>query len=321
MGQSVSWAHNLFVLWTLCFLLRVILCPETQSLTLVPAGLSPPFSQSHPLFSEVVTLLSFCLLLSVSNHPLLLILVSYSQREVSGSVMIIPDYKWKWGSNYIVFKWVFFWEWQQQHWNQFPPSKGCPAAILPKVILNSRDMVSLSNHIPVRDAINWIKPGLRLEVFGPRLQVRYALGQESQHKAWAPSLASLGPRAVQGVRAKVRTIGSRLKAQRARGSRTVHQTPIDLCPATENESRMPRARGFSGSLTVNHGMDGMFVNAPLKSALCQIVIFVSNYGRWFANRLTVHELSPCVLGLPKGTRRVFPPPPSLNASIPINSFS
>ena len=235
--------------------------------------------------------------------------------------MIIPDYKWKWGSNSIVFKWVFCWEWQQWHQNQFPPSKGCPAAILPKVILNSRDMVSLSNHIPVRDAINWIKPGLRLEVFGPRLQVRYALGQELQHKAWAFGLASLGPRAVQGVRARVRTIRLRLKAQRAQRSRTVHQPPLDSCPAIENELRMPRARGFLGSLMVNRGMDGMFVNAPLKGALCQTVIFVSNYGRWFANRLTVHEPSLRVQGLPKGIRRVFPPPPSLNASIPINSFS
>ena len=192
MGQSVSWAHNLFVLWTLCFLLRVILCSETQSLTLVPAGLSPPFSQSHPLFSEVVTLLSFCLLLSVSNHPLLLILVSYSWCEVSGSVMIIPDYKWKWGSNSIVFKWVFFWEWQQWHQNQFPPSKGCPAAILPKVILNNRDMVSLSNHIPVQDAIDQIKPGLRPEVFGP--SAPRCLGQDYRFDVPQVKNRSIRPR-------------------------------------------------------------------------------------------------------------------------------
>ena len=48
-----------------------------------------------------------------------------------------------------------------------PPPKGCPAAIFPKVILNNRDMVSLSNHVPVRDIIDRVKLKLRPEVFGP----------------------------------------------------------------------------------------------------------------------------------------------------------
>ena len=82
-------------------------------------------------------------------------------------------------------------------------------------------MVSSSNHIPVRDAIDQGKPRLRPKVSGPRLQVRRALGQESRHEAQAHGLVGLGPCPVQGVRARDRTIGPGSKAQRARGSRTV----------------------------------------------------------------------------------------------------
>ena len=132
--------------------------------------------------------------------------------------MIILDYKWKWGSNSVVSKWMFHWEWQQRHQNWFPPPKSCSAAIFPKAIPGSRDMVSPSNYVPVQDAIDWAKPRLRPEVSRSRLQAQHALGQELQHEAWAHGLAGLGPCPVQGVGTRDHTIGPRLKAQRARGS-------------------------------------------------------------------------------------------------------
>ena len=65
----------------------------------------------------------------------------------------------------------------------FAPPKGYLAAIFPKAILGSQDMVSLSNHVPVWDAIDRAKPKLRPEVSKPRLQAQRALGQELQHEA------------------------------------------------------------------------------------------------------------------------------------------
>ena len=46
-GSTYNWAHNLFVLWALGFLLWVGLCLETQSLTIVFA--SPPLSPTKSL--------------------------------------------------------------------------------------------------------------------------------------------------------------------------------------------------------------------------------------------------------------------------------
>ena len=48
---TYNWAHNLFVSWVLGFLLWVVLCLETQSLTLVLTTLSLSLTQSHfPFF-------------------------------------------------------------------------------------------------------------------------------------------------------------------------------------------------------------------------------------------------------------------------------
>ena len=54
-AQPFTWAHNLFVLWALSFLLWVILCSETQC---TPDSSNPPpfTSRSHSLFLLVWSL-------------------------------------------------------------------------------------------------------------------------------------------------------------------------------------------------------------------------------------------------------------------------
>ena len=44
--------------------------------------------------------------------------------------MITLSHKWARGSNSIALKWVFRWEWEEWHWNCFPPQWICLAAIL-----------------------------------------------------------------------------------------------------------------------------------------------------------------------------------------------
>ena len=129
MGLTYTWAHNLFVQWVLRFLLWVVLGSETllHSLwSLLRASLVfltklPPllliwlpyflsFSpQNHPCpldghFFPCVFLRVFS---TLTSHSILLF-----KLEISGGVMIIPDYQWEWGSNSIVSKWMFHWEWQ-----------------------------------------------------------------------------------------------------------------------------------------------------------------------------------------------------------------
>ena len=58
-GSTYNWAHNLFILWVLNFLLWVILHSETQSLIFVFA--CPSFShKATPLSFGIVPLLSMC---------------------------------------------------------------------------------------------------------------------------------------------------------------------------------------------------------------------------------------------------------------------
>ena len=63
----------------------------------------PKYSSQSYSFTISKCFLSF-LVFSPELPPLLLILVSYLEREISGNAMIISVYKWKWWSNSIVFK-------------------------------------------------------------------------------------------------------------------------------------------------------------------------------------------------------------------------
>ena len=72
-AQPFTWAHNLFVLWALSFLLWVILCSETQC-TPNSVNPSPPFtSQRHSLFLLVWSLFFsiFSLDFPTSSFPLI----------------------------------------------------------------------------------------------------------------------------------------------------------------------------------------------------------------------------------------------------------
>ena len=66
MDFTYNWAHNLFILWALGFLLWVVLRLETQSLTLVFT--TPSLSHKATSLSfGIVPLLSSCLIFRVSN--------------------------------------------------------------------------------------------------------------------------------------------------------------------------------------------------------------------------------------------------------------
>ena len=143
-GPVLTQAHNLFVMWALDFLPWVVPNTETQLCNFSPLNPSP-----FPITTLLVlTLSALSSRLEPTNRPFL-ILISYLQLRISrGGVMITRSYQWVQGSNSIAFKWVFSWEWEWWLWNWFSPLGGHSAAIFPRVLPSSRDIVSSSDHIP-----------------------------------------------------------------------------------------------------------------------------------------------------------------------------
>ena len=78
---TYNWAHNLFVSWVLGFLLWVVLCLETQSLTLVFTTLSLSLSQSHfPFFwDSPSTLCVFFLGLPTPTSKSVLLFIAWGE--------------------------------------------------------------------------------------------------------------------------------------------------------------------------------------------------------------------------------------------------